>query len=358
MNIPYILTLTVLGLSAVSLQAQSPINTVPEGITTYSIAATRAGQNLTSYFSAPLATDPVYTGAVATVTSNTIMVGDTPPPWTANQLSSSPYFVKMLSGLQTGRILQVTGNTTTTLTLDITDNSLQSVSLTATGFAVAAGDTFEVFPGDTLATLFGLNTAQSPLVLTAGTPATADSVGVYSPTAGRFLTYYFDSTLGYWKQIDVAGNANNAVVRPYAAFLITRRPSEPALSFVLTGRVAEVNRLIKVPGGNQVIYDSTGFAVDTPLSSLQLSNWLQAPTTSPTVNNADTVSVWNSSANRLDTYFQLSDSTWRKVGGGSTNESSFVISAGESVCFLKRAAVSGATSFLGSTLPYTLNASN
>jgi hypothetical protein len=93
------------------------------------------------------------------------------------------------------------------------------------------------------------------------------------------------------------------------------------------------------------------------------ANWLQAPVATPTVALADTLSVWNSNTDQLDTYFQLSDNTWRKVDGGSTDQSSFVISAGESVTILKRSptngmSVAGATSFLQSTLPYNLNTTN
>jgi len=370
MNLPYFLTFTVLGLSAVSVQAQtSPINTVPEGITTYTLKATSAHQFLTTYLSAPLSNDPMYTGAVSSVSgSNTVYVGDNPAPWTAGQftenINATPYFLKFLSGAEAGRVLQVASNGTNYLVLDTNDNTSQSVSLATAGFAVAAGDTFEIFQGDTLGSMFGTNTTGSPLILNPGTQSTADSVSIYAPNLGRFQTYYFDNTTlpGAWKQVDATGTFNNAPIRPYQAFLITRNggtSGEPALTFTLTGRVAEVDRLIRTSSGS-VVYDSTGFAIDTPLSKLNLgTNWVTSvvptPPALPTLGNSDSVSVWNQSHLRFDTYFQLTDSTWRLVDGGTNDVSTNSIPAGASVVFLKHAAQPGAGSFLQSQLPYSLN---
>jgi uncharacterized protein (TIGR02597 family) len=362
MKLSHFFTVIAFAAAATAVQAQTPINTVPEGITTFNIAATPAAANSSSYFSAPLINDPTYTGAVsATPTTNTITVGDQPPPWTTVTLgaAANPYFVKFLSGLQAGRVCQVLSNTASTLTLDITDNTTQSVALNATNYSVATGDTFEIFAGDTLGLMFGLNTGSSPLVLKGGNRLTADSVTIFVPDQNQLVSYYFDTAANQWEQIGSTVNANNIVIRPYAAFIITRRQNEAATSFVLTGRVAEVEHTVKTLGGNAAVYDSTGYPVDIMLSQLQLgTNWAKATIpAAPAIPNslvADTVSVWDASANQFDVYFECTDSTWRKVNGGNTDQSSFVIPAATTVCFTKRSIVTGSNSFLQPVLPYSL----
>jgi uncharacterized protein (TIGR02597 family) len=362
MNFSYFFAVTALALSIISGQAQTTtLNTVPEGVVTFSFPATGAGQTSVNYYSAPLLSDPVYTGAVSALTANTISVADSPVPFvnTTNgtQLANlataaTPYFVKFLSGLQAGRVILITANTTSMLTLDTTDHSSQTVPLNAANFSVAVNDSFEVFAGDTLGLVFGVNTQAAPLVLKGGTSAlNADSVSIYNAALSRFQAFFFDTTAGFWKQSGTSVNANNTIIYPYSTFAITRRGGELATSLVLMGRVAEVSRLIKTPGSSTVIYDSTGYPVDMKLSDLVLgANW----TKGTSVINSDTLSVWDSALSRFDTYYQLSaNSQWRKSGGGSADQSSFVITAGTTVSFLKRAAVSGSTSYLKPTLPYT-----
>jgi uncharacterized protein (TIGR02597 family) len=354
-----------LAFSAACAQAQTTsLNTSPEGVVTYSLPATVVAQNTTSYFSAPLSSDPVYTGAVSTtvaVTANTIAVDDNPAPFVntpnGTQLAnlatpSAPYFVKFLSGLQSGRVLLVTANTASSLTLDTTDHSIQTVALTTSSFSVAAGDTFEVFPGDTLGSLFGTNPSQSQFVLKGGTSSLfSDTVSFYSPFLIRFQAYFFNTTAGFWEMSGTSTNANNTIIYPYSTFGITRRSSEPAVSFTLMGRVPEVNRLIKTVGSNSVVYDSTGYPVDMALSQLHLGNW----TTGTSSIFADTLSVWDPALLRFDTYFQMSDSSWRRSGAGTTDQRNFVIPAGTTVLFVKRGTANGSTSYLQAPLPYTLN---
>jgi uncharacterized protein (TIGR02597 family) len=366
MKLSYFFAVIVFTVSAVSVQAQTTnsLNTVPEGITTFNIPATGIAQTVTSYFSAPLSNDPVYTGAVdgtpTTVTAttpDTITVGDSPAPWTANQFASpaAPYFVKFLAGAEAGRVLRIISNTTNSLTLDTTDGGLQTTSLTATNFSVASGDTFEVFAGDTLALMFGSTTGT--LVINGGSPATADTVSIFSRSAKRFQVYYFDTTAGFWKQSGGTLNASNTIIEPYAAFLITRHQNKAASSFVLTGRVAEVNHLVQTNGGTAV-YDSTGYPVDVKLSQLNLPNWAEAavptPPALPSIVNADSIAIWDATNSRFDTYFELANGQWRRLGGDQSDQSNFVIPAGTTVSFLKRTSVSGSASFLAPQLPYSL----
>ena len=364
MKFAHFFILIALVLGAMSIQAQTTtLNTIPEGVITLNLAATGSGQNLTSYFSLPLTADPVYTGVVSAISASTtnddtISVADSPAPWTSGALATAaaPYFVKFLSGNETGRVILVTANTTNSVTLDITDHSSQTTPLNATNFNVQVGDAFEISPADTLGSVFGNNTTQNPLLLNGSSSLfTADTVSLYNPALFRWQAYYFNTTAGYWELSGTTTNANNTILYPYGALTITRRPNEAATAIAVTGRVAEVPIITKTTGSNAIVYGSTDYPADLTLSQLQLGpNWSK----SSSVFTADTISIWDAALFRFDTYYQLStDSTWRKSGNSSTDQSSFVIPTGSAIGILKRGTVSGQASFVPtvSTLPYSLN---
>ena len=348
----FVVAMILAGVST-SLQAQVTLNTAPQGVVVVSLPATGVGQNSTTYCSLPFTGTPVYSGTVSAVTANTISVADSTAPWTAGGLSTAaqPYFVKFLTGVEEGRIILITSNATNTLTLDTTDNSIQTVALTTTAFAVASGDTFEIVPGETLGTLFGLNTSGAPLVLNGGTIVlTSDTVGIYVPSLARSVAYFFNTTAGFWEQSGLTQSANNTIIYPYSGFTITRRQSEAALSITLMGQVPEVSGLAKSVGSNTIVYGSTGYPVNMTLSQLQLGpNWK----TGTSVLTADTIAIYDSALARYDAYYQLPNSTWRKSGDTVDDQSSFVIPAGTEIGILQRSSVSGATSFLQSAIPYT-----
>ena len=137
--------------------------------------------------------------------------------------------------------------------------------------------------------------------------------------------------------------------------MIGRHQNTPASIISIHGHIAEVNHLVRVNGGVGV-YNSTGYPVNLSLGQLQLGpNWAEAPVATPTIANADSIAVWNASANRFDTYFELSDNTWRLNGQNTgPDQSNFIIPPGVTVTFLKRAAVSGAQAFLVPQIPYQL----
>jgi hypothetical protein len=293
-----------------------------------------------------LAADPAYEGVASAVTDRTIFVVDDPAPWTPGSLASAaaPYFVEFLTGAERGRIIQVTANMANALTLDTTDGTAQTVSLTAAGFNVQAGDRFEVFAANTLASVFGTNTAQDPLLLSTGPgAATADTVGVYKALSKSWQTYYFDSKSGFWKLGGFTANANNTILYPNMGLQITRLGNQAARSFTFTGRVPEVAYLTKTPGTGAVVYASTGNPIDLTLSELNFGkSWVRNAT--PAV--ADTLALWNATTMTLDTYYQLPDSTWRGLTNAVTDQSLLVLPTGGVVAVSKRGALSGADLFI------------
>jgi uncharacterized protein (TIGR02597 family) len=327
---------------------QTTVTTDPVGVMTYSFPATT---QLTSYnFSVPLTNAPIYAGAVASFTSTTVTFADT--PFTADALaqSGSPYFLRFQSGTEVGRCVLVTANTANSVTVDVTNNSSQTTNLDTSGFSVAAGDLVQIFQGDTLASFFGDNTTGNPLIIVgAAAPLSADTVSIYNKRMAKQDGYYFSTTLGYWRSNATTENKNGVVLYPDAAIGLTRRAGRTALSFTVLGDVPAVAPKIKTIGSNQFIFGVNPYPVDMTLASLNLSNW----TKSNSALSADTVGIYNSAQSKMDAYFQKLDGTWRKVGDTITDQSSLPIPAGSSLGFLKRAAVSGTTSFLSSSLPYT-----
>jgi uncharacterized protein (TIGR02597 family) len=343
------LTGIALATGAISADAQNSVASVPQGMITFTLK-----HGSTNYLSLPLTKNTTYTSAVTAVTSNTINVGDTPAPFTTSlATAASPYFVKFLSGNQMGRVLLITANTAGSLTLDTTDHTSGSpVFLTTTGFHVQVGDTFEIFPGDTLASVFGAGTTQSPLLLAGGTgPRVSDTVSLFTTVSAPTMTYYFNTNAGYWRQQGTTANANNTIIYPYSALTIERLVAHPDTTLVLGGRVTPVPAETKVVG-NGAIYTSTHYATDVKLSQLRFgSNWV----TGASSTSADTISVWNAGVNSFDTYYQTADSTWRKDSDAVTDQSNLAIAAGTVTTITKRQMVTGAAAFLQSQLPYSLD---
>jgi uncharacterized protein (TIGR02597 family) len=314
-----------------------------------------APEGATTYLSLPLAADAIFTGAVGSVQSNVILVSTPANPFATSLCTAgSPYFVRFLSGSEMGRTLLITGNTASSLTLDVTDSGSASVSLQTTNFAVAPGDLFEIYPGDTFASVFGANTPQNPLALTgASSLGAADWVNVPNPAGSGWQIYFFNTSLGYWVLQGTTTNANNTVIPQKMAIAISRRGGVgPAASLLRIGRVPSVAPLIKVQGSNAVSYVATACPVGESLSQLNLGpNWVMGPTPA----TANQVGIWSSTLRTFVSYDQLADTTWRQVGNATQDQSGVVVPAGSCISLVQHASATGGSSFLAPALPYRLN---
>ncbi len=215
----------VLALAAASSPALASTSSVSVASLPQGMVVISAGPvGTTSYISLPLSNSATYTGVVTAVGSNTINVASSTSPFTTNLATAgSPYFVKVLTGSEEGRTLLITGNTPNSLTVSISDDSAQQVSLLTTGFTLKAGDTFEVLPGDTLSSIFGANTHANPLSFTGSTSfTTADWVNIFNPSTGSWQICFFNTTLGFWTVEGTTTNANNTVLYPYTGLSLTR----------------------------------------------------------------------------------------------------------------------------------------
>ncbi|MGC3988266.1 MAG: hypothetical protein QM796_01015 [Chthoniobacteraceae bacterium] len=336
-----LLPLALVAAFAVAHPARATNPTTTVGFMSYTFPATTTATM--SCLSVPLKSAAVFSGSPTAVDSSTITVDIA--SWTAGAFASTtPYYVIVKSGVEIGRILRITANTTTQLTVDTTDDSTQTTSLTTSGFALSTSDTFEIFPGYTFSTFFGSSIATIPLTVT-GTP---DTVFLWNWQTTQFEQYTFNTSAGSWQKFD-GTNATNLPLPPNATIAISRAAGHVAAQFIVLGVIPTVTPLVKTPGGSTPRYYSNGLPADITLSQLSLgSNWKQGTTAF----NSDTVSIYNGTTSLWNTYYQLSTGSWQLVGGTGAQDST-VIPAGSAIVFTKRTKVTGSASFLTVSLPYT-----
>lgn len=327
---------------SISQSPAAPTAAQPVGCLTYPVA-----NGTITAFGVPVLDLQKFTGFAATVTTNVITVSSV--TWTANQyVTAGPHFVTIRSGQQAGRTLRVTANGTNTLTVDTEDTALNT-----SGFAFAANtDSFELYAGDTLGTLFGSTADGSgnlPSGIKGGT-STATADNLYIPAGAVWTTYYFNTTLGFWVLDGGSTTQNGVILYPDDGFLIFRNGATGNLSFV--GRVPNSKLLSKFPGGTQNTI-ALRFPADTTLANLNFGapgTWITGASDA----TADTVSVWNSSGYYWQSYFKNASNQWIEVGGDGSDQSFLTIPMGKSILIDKKGTGTGAASFLGQTLPYGL----
>lgn len=322
----------------------SQANTPPVGVVLYTLtsgAATPIGM--------PLLGDSAFSGAISAVSPNTLNTTDA--TWTAGQFAQAgvPYFALILSGGQTGRLLLVTANTANSVTLGTGTTNLTG-DATTPAFSVAVGDRFELFPGDTLATLFGDGSVQNPVQLQKGTSAfAADSVQIFNGV--KWVSYYFHSTLNYWVNASgAAANQNNLVLHPETGLMIGRRGSTTTIA--LSGRAPATNLVTRIAGGTTSSV-AVRFPTDTTLGALNFSNpgtWVASD--SPL--SADRVNLFNG-VKWVAFYKTITGSIWKQAGGDESDQGAKVIPAGSAVLIQKQGAAADSSSFFTQALPYSLN---
>ena len=352
MKKPLFLVFASVVILAIPALAQNA-TTTPVGAMTSSFPAT-SGAVETTPLSIPLLGMPVYVGVVGSLSSNSsiTVIG---AGWTAGAYATraQPYFVRFTSGNQAGRMIKVISNTSDTLTLDTSDNSTQITPLDLAGWAVLPGtDTFEVFPGNTFAILFGDNTAGNPVDFkTSNNIKTADTILLFNGAA--WDTYYFDTAYNCWRSKLSPTNVNNNVIYPDTGLIISRRPNNnvPA-TFTVLGSVPNVAPQSKTTGLVSSRYISTGLPVDMTLGSLNFAGWTKSASYK---SGPDVVTIYNGSG--WNSYYQSSTAPykWFDKNNSITDASPTIIPAGSIIGITKRSAVTGSSSFIKTqVMPYSL----
>jgi uncharacterized protein (TIGR02597 family) len=331
---------TVMGHASSSMS----VSKVPTGVQEITLK-----QGTSTWFSFPLSEQPVYGGAISGVTSNVISIASSSNTFgTSYTGSATPYFVQFLSGAEAGRTLLITASTSTSLTLDTTDHGVGStVALNTSGFSVAAGDKFQIFPGDTLATVFGTNTSSNPLLLNGSSnQGNADQVSLWGTSD---TVYYFNTSAGHWETTGSSANANNTIIYPYSAVSVYRT-SGSSVTLMLTGQVTCATACQKI-AVNTNVYGSSHYATAIQLSQLKMgSNWQTGSSSS----SSDNLGIWNAAAGSFTFYYEKSNGNWYLTSGSSSTQNTVTIPAGAATVIYKRSVASGGNAFLVSVMPYSI----
>ena len=260
----------------------------------------------------------------------------------AFSLAASPYFVRLTTGAQAGRIFEITttANTATRLFLD-TDG----VDLTTLGLDVGpAGTAFEIIPGDTLATFFGSSVVGQDLVVQgAGEANRADLVQLWNGTG--WLHYYFNTLWRRWAlDTDTVTDVSRDTVllRSDRGLLITRRGDTP-LDLAVVGRVLGVpQRAMHLRTENGRTFLATMQTADVTLGALALQTSDRTPgwCAAADSNQADLLTVW-SGATWFSFYYNDQVGHWQRVGEPAGNRDDFVVQAGTPVLVQRRRAATG-----------------
>lgn len=298
----------ILGLSSICLHAQTRLETTPLGYIRHTLAG-----NATTTIAIPLQDRAEIAGrshgVITSVGASTIE--DINGGWLPGELSnvSAPYYLRITSGAAAGHLFYISplvSNTSTQLTINgVTD-------LAAFGI-VPYQDTYEIFPADTLSSLFPTGTLQS------GDLSTADLV--YYFNGAIWIVYYHDGA--QWRR-QGAGGANNALLWPTNGLRIVRRGSSCDLIF--TGRVPRPCTVSVFDGPS--LQFLTGLPVQLTLCQLAFQknpNWKTG-----TLENADYLRIWD--GNDWITYYH--DGIEWRTGGGPAND--FILYPGVPFMMIKR----------------------
>jgi hypothetical protein len=287
-------------------------------------------------FDADLSSLPGATGRLTTVGSN--YVENSAAGWPAGAFSQNdaPYFLRLTSGVHSGRAFRIVTPANTATRLYIADDGLGLASLgLETG---ATGARYEIVPGDTLASFFGTEASPGGLVLQgAANPFSADIVQVWG--GASWLNFYYNTTWHRWaRDSDVVTDPSRDafLLRSDRGLMLTRRGTTP-LELTVLGRVlATPQRAFHSRQENALTFLATMQTSDTTLANLALqsssrsSAWRGAADWT----DADLLVVW-SGASWFGFFYNTSVGHWQRIGD-PVNRDGFVIRTGTPVFVQRR----------------------
>jgi uncharacterized protein (TIGR02597 family) len=344
MRTPIFTASVALLLSMLPATGYSQANTPPVGVIVYNLIG-----GTTTPVGVPFFGKAAFSGRVSAVTTNTLSTADA--TWTAGEFAQAgvPYFALMLSGGQTGRSFLITTNAANSVTLQVGGTTLAG-DATTPDFSVAVGDRFEIFPGDTLASLFGDGSLTNPVSLQKGnSPFSADLVQIFNGV--KWISYFFHSTNNFWVSTAALGtNQNDVVLNPDVGLLIARRG--PTTTFAIPGRAPVTSLVTRIIGGstNSV---ATRFPTDTTLGALNFSGpgtWVASDVPA----SADRVNLYNG-VKWVPYYQTATGSIWKQIDGDGSDQGGKVIPAGSAVLIQKQGGAADSASFFSQALPYPVN---
>ncbi len=232
------------------------------------------------------------------------------PGWTAGQFVTEVHYLKIRSGLNAGRVFQITANTA------------NSVSVNAGTVSLGSRESLEIFPAQTLGSLFG--TENFPL-RTGTSESTADLVRLHDGSS--WVTYFHNGV--HWRTRNFETSQDNTVLRPEQGIIVVCGGSS-AVSVNLFGAVSVTPELSALPGSGESLVSNRS-PVPITLSRLNLQSstgWVAGSTAS----QADAAMRWNGAS--WNVYYHTG-SHWQMAGSLASQDDA-PISAGESLLIRRK----------------------
>lgn len=258
--------------------------------------------------------------------------------WVPGAFSSveAPYFVRLTSGPQAGRVFPIVAPANTATRLYV---ATDGEDLTALGLGrdpEAAG--YAIVPGDTLATFFGpTGTEDTPVLHRAPEANAADIVQVWDGAA--WLNFYYNSAWRRWAR-DTDGESDPArdhfLLRPDRGLMLVRRGATP-LHLAVLGRASPTPPRLTLQRAEQTrAFLATLQMTDLTLGELarqdgtRFADWRGAAD----AREADLVQVWGGAA-WFTFFYNPVAGHWQRVGD-PVNRDGYVIKAGAPVLIQRR----------------------
>lgn len=337
--IPYaglILFLVIVG-QLQTVVAQNTIATTPVGFLSVPVPPSPDGINQSSVtISVPFYGRITCAGRITSVDGPTSFSSGT-ASWTANQFATTPTLAKIMSGSNTGRFFLITANTATQMTVDAQGYDLRQL--------LAENDQFEVFPANTLGSLFGTSSVQFKTGSSANNAG--DNLYLWDVSSQTWDVYYNNGS--HWRKAASLQDQDNTILYPDVAIFVLRTGTTP-LSLTFTGRVPETTERTDLPGPSST-FIANRFPADTLVKALGiqlLSGWQIGSSASGA---GDNLYIWNGSAWGV---YYYNGTNWKKTGSFSIQDNT-AISAGSAVLVSRVSTATGTASTLVQNLPYNLN---
>jgi uncharacterized protein (TIGR02597 family) len=339
-------------IATVSFASAQSVTTIPVGFTTAAVTPAVDGSTpSSSVVSAPFYAVADFQGAVSSIDSSN-QVSISGAAFTTNQFvgssTATPHLARLKSGNSVGRFFLITANTATQLTLDTATAgyTLTTGAPSTTQAQVVVGDSVEIFPSNTLATLFGSTSATVPFQQ--GTSANAaDNIYLFNGTSWDVC--FFNNSTGHWRQVANLNNQDTKAVLPDRGIFVLRRATSP-LSLTFLGTVPSTTERSDF-GGPGSTFKAVRFPVDTTLGTLAFQN---LPSWQPgtSANGADNVYLWEGTTWGVYFYNNVTGH-WRRVSN-LNNQDTKVIPLGTAMFVVRTSTAAGSNSTLTQTLPYSL----
>lgn len=267
MKTPYLKFITILSFVTslfVPGVVGEQITTVPMGYVKCTIpgASANGGNETWSIISLPLNPNVAdianSIGTISSVTDSDFVINSA--NWVDNIFAnqSFPYYIQITSGNASGNIFEINSNNTNTITVDTNNLDLTTLN-------IASDDTYKIFVGDTLMSVFG----DSNNGIIGGSSPLNEVDFVHLLVNGSWNSFYYNDEIGEWRKGNLPIGQNNFPLAPHKA-IVFQRVGGPDLEYIFTGDVPTNDLRVAISG----FYTSVSgyFPVEQTLGDLGLEN--------------------------------------------------------------------------------------